>query len=233
MLGAGLVSRPLVEFLSRDASRSVVVASSCAAELDRVRAAFGGRGNVVARELRVGGVGGGGVGGGESGCLREVCEGAGVVASLLPAGLHGRVADAVLACAAPPHLVTASYVGDMAERHEAAAARGVRIVCEAGLDPGMDHMSAMSLVEGAKREDRRITSFRSICGGLPAPDVAQRVPGLRYKFSWSVRGALAAASNDAAWVEDGSLRTVAGRDLLASAEAVRRARARRLPSTAE
>ena len=66
---------------------------------------------------------------------------------------------------------------------------------EIGLDPGIDHCSAVSLISRLRAEKKRIVSFTSFCGGLPSPDCAD-VP-LGYKFSWSPRGVLNAALNGA------------------------------------
>lgn len=209
VLGAGLVSRPLIEFLSRSAARRVVVASASEAELAAVAGAFGDRSNVEPALLDVAG---------DAAGLQRHVDASRVVVSLLPAPMHGAVAEAVLAGGGRrPDLVTASYVGDLAAVAGRAAAAGVRVVCEAGLDPGMDHMASMRLIDAARRAGERVVAFRSVCGGLPAPEVARTVPDLQYKFSWSVRGALVAAANDAAWVEDGRPRTVRGDALLAAA----------------
>jgi saccharopine dehydrogenase-like NADP-dependent oxidoreductase len=83
-----------------------------------------------------------------------------------------------------------------------------------GLDPGMDHMSAMEMIDAVAAAGGTVHSFRSVCGGLPAPEAANNM--LRYKFSWSPRGVLSAASNDAQWLEDGQVIQVCGSQLLAS-----------------
>ena len=67
---------------------------------------------------------------------------------------------------------------------------------EIGLDPGIDHCSAISLLEHLRAEGKKVMSFTSFCGGLPAPESAENVP-LGYKFSWSPRGVLGAALNGA------------------------------------
>jgi saccharopine dehydrogenase-like NADP-dependent oxidoreductase len=87
-----------------------------------------------------------------------------------------------------------------------------------GLDPGMDHMSAMKMMDDAKRRGATITSFASWCGGLPSPEAANNP--LRYKFSWSPRGVLSAAQNSARFLREGELVEVRGEELLASAESV-------------
>jgi len=87
------------------------------------------------------------------------------------------------------------------------------VLGEMGLDPGMDHMSAMEMIDAAAAAGATVRSFRSVCGGLPAPEAANNM--LRYKFSWSPRGVLSAASNDAQWLENGQVIDVPGSQLLA------------------
>ena len=67
------------------------------------------------------------------------------------------------------HLVTTSYVQPAMRALDAEAkARGVILLNELGLDPGIDHMSAMRVIHGVRRAGGRVTSFRSYCGGLVA-----------------------------------------------------------------
>lgn len=71
----------------------------------------------------------------------------------------------------------------------------VLLLNEIGLDPGIDHCSAISLLSDLRAQNKSVVSFTSFCGGLPAPEIAD-VP-LGYKFSWSPRGVLGAALNSA------------------------------------
>ena len=71
----------------------------------------------------------------------------------------------------------------------------VLLLNEIGLDPGIDHCSAVDLRNRLEAEGKDITSFISVCGGLPAPEFSN-VP-LGYKFSWSPRGVLTAGLNAA------------------------------------
>ncbi len=75
---------------------------------------------------------------------------------------------------------------------------------EIGLDPGIDHCSAMSLIDSLQAQGKEVVSFTSFCGGLPAPEDAD-VP-LGYKFSWSPKGVLTAASNSAMFKLYGEVR---------------------------
>ena len=92
--------------------------------------------------------------------------------------------------------------------HRAEAA-DVLLLNEIGLDPGLDHCSAIALLSNIRARNRRIVSFTSFCGGLPAPECADGPLG--YKFSWSPRGVLGAALNGARFKLKGSVsRTVYG-----------------------
>ena len=82
----------------------------------------------------------------------------------------------------------------------------VLLMNEIGLDPGIDHCSAMSLIDSLRAQNKEIVSFTSFCGGLPAPEDAD-VP-LGYKFSWSPKGVLSAASNAARFKLHGEVRTI-------------------------
>ena len=80
----------------------------------------------------------------------------------------------------------------------------VVLLNEIGLDPGIDHCSAMSLIDGLREQGKEVVSFTSFCGGLPAPE-AGAVP-LGYQFSWSPKGVLSAASNSALFKLHGEVR---------------------------
>jgi alpha-aminoadipic semialdehyde synthase len=82
---------------------------------------------------------------------------------------------------------------------------GVLLLNEIGLDPGIDHCSAHSLLSSLRSKNKHVVSFTSFCGGLPAPEAAEGVP-LGYKFSWSPRGVLRAASESASFRLAGQVR---------------------------
>jgi saccharopine dehydrogenase-like NADP-dependent oxidoreductase len=112
-----------------------------------------------------------------------------LVVSLVPWKLHPDVARACIN--RKVNMVTTSYVSPaMEEMHDDAVAAGVTILNEIGLDPGIDHLGAMRVIDDVKDRGGRIKSFVSFCGGLPAAE-ASFVP-LQYKFSWSPKGVLLA-----------------------------------------
>lgn len=150
---------------------------------------------------------------GDRGALESLVRDADVVISLLPAPLHVDVAE--LCIVHHSHLITASYVSPaMAALDERAKAADISIICELGLDPGLDHMAAMRLIELARSNGEQIKSFVSFCGGLPAPSCSDGPLG--YKFSWSPRGVLTAALNDATYRLDSKDVSIPGSDLLVS-----------------
>ncbi|MDX5320474.1 MAG: saccharopine dehydrogenase NADP-binding domain-containing protein [Bacteroidota bacterium] len=138
-------------------------------------------------------------------CLPLV-EKADVVISLLPAFLHEKVAR--LCLIAKRHLVTASYVdAAMQSLHEEAKNAGLCFLNEAGLDPGIDHMSAMNIFEELKSRGAVIDSFLSYTGGLIAPE--SDTNPWHYKLSWNpINVVLAGSGSSARYKEEGELNFV-------------------------
>ena len=149
--------------------------------------------------------------------LDELVSQADVVISMLPAAWHAAVAQACLRHRR--HLATASYVSpEVQALHDEAAAAGLVFLMECGLDPGLDHMSAMQIIDSLKAAGSLITSFKSYCGGLVAPESEGSNPW-RYKFSWSPRNVvLAGQSGPAHYLEQGEVVTIPYGELFARAE---------------
>lgn len=129
-----------------------------------------------------------------------------IVVSMLPATMHTDIAELCLAKGA--HLVTTSYISPaMQSYHESAKEKGLCLVNECGLDPGIDHVFAHKLVaeyraSSAYSLDNQL-SFKSYCGGFP------KVAGdFKYKFSWSPLGVLRALTNQAKFIKTGHTATV-------------------------
>jgi saccharopine dehydrogenase-like NADP-dependent oxidoreductase len=107
-----------------------------------------------------------------------------LVVSMLPAHMHVEVAKACVQFS--KHMVTASYVSDtMRSLHNEAKEKGIVLLNECGLDPGIDHASAMKTIDELKEKGAEITSFKSYCGGLVSPESNTNPWG--YKFSWNPR----------------------------------------------
>ncbi len=126
-----------------------------------------------------------------------------VIVSMLPASFHVRVAK--LALAGGCHMVTSSYLcDDMMALNDEAVKKGLSLVNEAGLDPGIDHLLAHILVDEARKAHMlnrgHIIDFISYCGGFPVEETA-----FTYKFSWTPLGVLTALTSPARMIRDGSV----------------------------
>ena len=102
------------------------------------------------------------------------------------------------------HMVTTSYVSpEMQALDQQARDADVLLINELGVDPGIDHMSAMRIILDVQNAGGKILSFRSYCGGLPAPDANTNPWG--YKFSWSPMAVLRAGNNNARYLKNGTV----------------------------
>lgn len=122
--------------------------------------------------------------------LNALIEQSDIVVSLLPPTMHAEIAHKCLKYS--KHLATASYVSpQMKSFHEEAAGKGLVFLNEMGLDPGIDHMSAMSMIDHQREKGAELISFESYCGGLVSTDSEGENPW-KYKFSWNPRNVVLA-----------------------------------------
>jgi saccharopine dehydrogenase-like NADP-dependent oxidoreductase len=204
VLGAGLVTGPLVRHLLSHSTHAVTVAAR-SPEAARRLVGDHPRGAVAPLDVT------------DLGALSRLVEDSAVVVSMLPYVHHVTVAK--LCLEHRRHLVTTSYVSPAMRALDATAReRGVVLLNELGLDPGIDHMSAMRVIHRVRAAGGRVVSFRSYCGGLPAPEANNNPWG--YKFSWSPRGVVLAARNAAIYLHQGQEVQVPGPELFASPERV-------------
>jgi len=118
-----------------------------------------------------------------------------LVISLLPAHLHLNVAQDCLALG--KNLVTASYVSaEMAALDAEVRSKGLVFMNEVGLDPGIDHMSAMHIIDTLRNEGADLRHFESYCGGLIAPECDSNA--WKYKFTWAPRNVIVAGQGGVA-----------------------------------
>lgn len=112
-----------------------------------------------------------------------------IVISMMPPALHYLVAKDCVTYG--KHLLTASYLDEKIKGFDAELKKnGLLFLCEMGLDPGIDHMSAMKLIEEIKHKGGAVTSFKSHCGGLVAPESDDNP--WHYKISWNPRNVVLA-----------------------------------------
>ena len=127
------------------------------------------------------------------------------VVSMLPAFMHGDVARDCVRLG--KHIATASYVSqDMKDLDAEAKQKNLILLNECGLDPGIDHASAMKVIHEIQEKGGKITSFKSFCGGLVAPESNDNPWG--YKFSWNPRNVILAGQGTAQFIEEGKLKFI-------------------------
>lgn len=137
---------------------------------------------------------------------KALIKNADVVISMLPAFLHFEVAKDCLNMGKA--LFTASYLDEnMQSISKEIKEKRLLFICEMGLDPGIDHMSAMELIDRIKAKNGQITGFKSHCGGLIAPD-ADTNPW-HYKISWNPRNIILAGKAGAVYLEKGEEKNLA------------------------
>lgn len=136
-----------------------------------------------------------------------------IVISMLPPALHFLVAKDCVKFS--KHLLTASYVDEQIKnlQHEIGE-KGILFLCEMGLDPGIDHMSAMKIIDDIRAKGGKITSFRSHCGGLVAPESDDNP--WHYKISWNPRNIVLAGKAGARYMENGEEIFLGYKDLFSS-----------------
>lgn len=198
VLGAGLVSRPLVRYLLERGFEVTVATRTVEKAKVLIEGYAHGKAVPVAAT--------------DSAALEPLVRAHDLSVSLLPAPLHPVVAE--LCIKHGKHMVTTSYVSPaMRAMDGRAKAAGVVLLNEIGVDPGIDHMSAMRIIHDVKRRGGKVTSFKSYCGGLPAPEANTNPFG--YKFSWSPRSVCTAGKNAARYREKGKEVQIPGPDLFA------------------
>jgi saccharopine dehydrogenase-like NADP-dependent oxidoreductase len=209
LLGAGRSASALIHYLLRHAPAErwfLTVADAQGAHLAPVLAAHSQYARAVPFDAQ------------DSARLDALVADADIVVSMLPAAFHPVVARACLHHRR--HLATASYVSaEVQALHEEAAAAGLVFLMECGLDPGLDHMSAMRAIAHIRAQGGNLTGFTSYCGGLLDPASEGDNPW-RYKFTWNPRNVVLAGQSTAKYLEDGHLRVIPYQQLFARTEEV-------------
>jgi saccharopine dehydrogenase-like NADP-dependent oxidoreductase len=202
VLGAGLVSRPGVHYLLKQKNIQVTVASRTVSKAEELVKGFA---NGKAVQVNVE----------NKDELAKLIKEHDIAISLLPWTHHLIVAE--LCIEHGKHMVTTSYVSPaMKALDEKVRSKNLLFLNEIGVDPGIDHMSAMKIIHEVEAEGGKVLHFYSYCGGLPAPKDNDNPFG--YKFSWSPRGVVLASRNSAKYYENGKTVDVESKNLFANPE---------------
>jgi saccharopine dehydrogenase (NADP+, L-glutamate forming) len=196
ILGAGMVVNPMVQYLLK-MNFFVTVASNTP---ERAKVMIGDHPNGRAINWDAT----------DTESLKKLVSAHDLTVSLLPYTFHPSVAKICIEY--KKNMVTTSYVKpEMKALDEEAKKAGIIILNETGLDPGIDHMSAMKIIDHIHELGGKVDEFYSLCGALPAPEAADNP--FRYKFSWSPKGVVMAGNNDGKFMKKGKIVDVLTEDL--------------------
>ena len=129
-----------------------------------------------------------------------------IVVSMLPAHLHINAAKDCLKYG--KSMVTASYISnEMKALHQDAVHKNIIFMNEIGLDPGVDHMSAMKVIDEIRAKGGKMLLFESFCGGLVAPESDDNL--WNYKFTWNPRNVVLAGQGGASkFIQEGTYKYI-------------------------
>jgi saccharopine dehydrogenase-like NADP-dependent oxidoreductase len=185
VLGAGLSASSLIRYLLENSVNHEWEVRIVDQDINLVKSKINGHVNGVALSFNAL----------DSDERRPEIEKADLVISMLPARFHIDVAKDCIEL--KTNLITPSYISpEMRALDQAAKDAGIVIMNEIGVDPGLDHMSAMKIINEIKSKGGTVTSFKSFCGGLIAPE-SDNNPW-NYKFTWNPRNVVLAGQGGAA-----------------------------------
>ena len=140
-----------------------------------------------------------------------------IVVSMLPPSMHILLAEDCVFQG--KNLVTASYVSeDIAVLNDKAVEKGVLLLNEIGLDPGIDHMSAKKVIDDIHNDGGKIHTFKSFCGGLVAPKYDTNP--WNYKFTWNPRNVVLAGKGTAQFIRNGQYKYIPYQNLFSRIECI-------------
>jgi saccharopine dehydrogenase-like NADP-dependent oxidoreductase len=208
LIGAGRSSTVLIQYLLKHAMENdwMIIVGDVSEELAKSKIANHQRGKGIRFDIQD-----------EQQRNHEISK-ADCVISMLPAHMHFPVA--VQCVREKKNLVTASYISaEMQQLDDEAKQQGVLLMNECGLDPGIDHMSAMKIIDAAHHAGEEIISFKSYTGGLVAPESNDNPWG--YKFSWNPRNVILAGQGTAKYIEANQYRYIPYNRLFVQTEEIR------------
>ncbi len=190
VLGAGKSATTLIDYLIDHAHQNQWQITIADRDVQQAIKKVEGRPEATAMELDIA----------NEAMRYSAIKNADLVVSMLPAFLHIHAAKDCVAT--KTDLVTASYVSDeIMELDVAAKKAGILLMNEIGADPGIDHMSAMEMIDRLRHEGGTITSFQSYCGGLIAPE--SDTNPWHYKVAWNPWNIVRAGSGGADFLMNG------------------------------
>ncbi|EGR30969.1 saccharopine dehydrogenase, putative [Ichthyophthirius multifiliis] len=202
LLGSGLMSETVVDYLLQRPENYIMIASNIEKDAQAI-AIRKQRCNSSYVDVK------------NDQSLQSLIQNVDIVISYVPAVFHPLIAKVCLKL--KKNLVTASYISpEMAAMDKEVRDSNLTFLNEIGLDPGIDHLATMKTIDEVHEKGGKIIEYESWCGGLPSPEHCNNPLG--YKFSWSPIGALSALANDAKYLDNGEIKIIQGQDLLYNSE---------------
>ena len=196
IIGAGRSASSLIKYLLRKASQENlnITIGDLSLELARRKTYNHPNANPIALDIN------------DNKQRQAEIQKADIVISMLPANMHIEVARDCVTY--KKNMVTASYISEeMQSLDESVKANGLVFMNEVGLDPGIDHMSAMKVIEEIKNKGGKMILFESFCGGLVAPESDDNL--WNYKFTWAPRNVVLAGQGGAAkFIQEGKYKYI-------------------------
>lgn len=190
LLGAGKSATVLIDYLKKLAAEKNYSLTIADADYNTAAAKAGVQPHVQAVQLNLD----------DETARKQLIKLSDIVISLMPPALHYTVAIDCLEL--HKNLLTASYIDDATKAlANEAKQKGLLFLYEMGLDPGIDHMSAMQIIDDIHAQGGKITSFKSHCGGLVAPESDDNP--WHYKISWNPRNVVMAGKAGATYLNKG------------------------------
>lgn len=192
ILGAGKSSYTLINTLLEEANAQEWMVHVADAHLDAAMQKINGHAYGIAHSISMN----------DGATWHHLIEQSDVIISMLPPFLHKIVALQCLRSS--KHFLNASYLTEEINiMDKEASDKGLLFLCEMGLDPGIDHMSAMDMINIIQEQGGEIHSFRSHCGGLISPESDDNP--WHYKISWNPRNIITAGKDGARFLQDGRM----------------------------
>ncbi len=195
VLGAGLSTSSLIDYLLRHAEKENWQVTVGDVNMENARQKIGSnpRGTAISFDIF------------NEQLKNQSVREADLVISMLPARFHPMVAEACLEFGRS--MLTASYVSPEIRRLDyLARQKGILFFNELGVDPGIDHMSAMRVIDAIRHRGGKLTGFRSYTGGLIAPE-SDNNPW-NYKFTWNPRNVVLAGQGTSMYIRDGQYKYI-------------------------
>ena len=190
LFGAGKSASVLIDYLLTESLKNDWMVTVADASLDLARSKTNNHPNAIPIGLDIN----------DAPARRSLVADASLVISMMPPALHILIARDCIEFG--KHLLTASYADDEIKSLDAKAReKGILFLCEMGLDPGIDHMSAMQIIDEIHASGGTVRVFRSHCGGLVAPESDDNP--WHYKISWNPRNVVLAGKAGAIYRQGG------------------------------